>query len=65
MTHSADWESLALLREICDAWDDFANDAAGPWERRLDNLVLQAREHLAPRLLDLDGDPAPAPRCIP
>lgn len=62
---TADWESLALLREICDAWDDFGNDAAGPWERRLDDLVLQAREHLAPRLVEVDPDPPTTVRSVP
>lgn len=39
-----------LLRALVAAWDDFGNDAAGPWERRMDDLVEQARAHLEPTL---------------
>lgn len=51
------------LRALCEAWDDFDEDARY-WQLRMDALIAQAKAHLNPEL-EVDTDPAPAPRVCP
>jgi hypothetical protein len=52
-----------LLRDLCNAWESFYDDAAGPWEARMNALVAASRLHLNPVLVE--DDPAPSVRCLP
>lgn len=51
-----------ILRDLLHVWDDLGDDARS-WQNRMDALVAQAKELLAPPLVD--EDPAPSVRCLP